>query len=81
MNKTKPKGSDATKNMPKISQNSVMCTDFGSRKICNQNKSKIVAIPKIALDNLGSSSSEVKVELVQERDQKFIKLTPKGEKN
>ena len=61
---------------------SVETIDFGSRKICNQNKSKVIAIPKLALANLNSSSSKVKVELVQERGKRFLKLTPtKGGKN
>lgn len=65
----------STKKQSKI--NTPMVTDFGIRKISNQNFSKVIAIPKIALANCGSSrTSKLKVELVQERGQRFIKLTP-----
>lgn len=57
------------------SSSSSMITDFGNRKISQQNFSKIVALPKIALDNCGITS-HVNVKLVQSKDEKFIKLTP-----
>jgi hypothetical protein len=50
-------------------------TDFGNRKVSQQNFSKIVALPKIALDNCGITS-HVNVKLVQSKDEKFIKLIP-----
>ena len=50
--------------------------DFGIRTISNQNFSKMVALPKSALANLGNDVQRVNVELVQEKDEKFIKLTP-----
>lgn len=57
--------------------NTPMVTDFGIRKISNQNFSKVIAIPKTALANCGSSrTSKLRVELVQEKGQRFIKLTP-----
>ena len=64
------------KTKTKTKQNSIETIDFGSRKICNQNKSKVIAIPKLALANLNSSSSKVRVELVQEKGKRFIKLSP-----
>ena len=49
--------------------------DFGNRKVSQQNFSKIVALPKTALDNCGITS-HVNVKLVQQDGEKFIKLTP-----
>ena len=50
-------------------------TNFGTRKVSQQNFSKIVALPKMALDNCGITS-EVNVKLVQFDGEKFIELTP-----
>jgi len=52
-----------------------MITDYGNRKISNQNFSKIIAIPKMALINCGIES-QVNVKLVQTGKEKFIKLSP-----
>ena len=62
---------------------SPMITDFGVRKISNQNFSKVIALPKTALANCGDTrTSKFKVELVQEKGKRFIKLSPaKGGKN
>ena len=50
--------------------------DFGTRKISNQNFSKMVAIPKDALRNCGNGKAmSVNVKLVQQNGEKFIKLT------
>ena len=54
-------------------------TDFGTRKISDQNFSKILAIPKGALTNCGCNLDEdvqVNVQLVQTGKEKFIKLVP-----
>ena len=69
------------KKQTKISHLSAVSTDFGIRKISNQNFSKVIAIPKTAIENLGVNSTEMKVELVQENGEKFIKLTPVGGTN
>lgn len=62
--------------------NKPMVTDFGTRTIHNQNFSKMVALPKTALENLGENITEVDVSLVQENGIKYIKLVPvKGERN
>lgn len=62
--------------------NKPMVTDFGTRTIHNQNFSKMVALPKTALENLGNNITEVDVSLVQENGTKYIKLVPtKGERN
>ena len=52
-----------------------MITDYGVRKISNQNFSKIIAIPKMALTNCGIES-QVNVKLVQPGKEKFLKLSP-----
>jgi hypothetical protein len=50
-------------------------TDFGTRAISNQNFSKMIAIPKIALKNCGADK-RVNVSLVQSGNERYIKLTP-----
>jgi len=54
-------------------------TDFGMRKVSQQNFSKIVALPKTALENCGITT-HVNVKLVQWEDERFIQLTPVNEK-
>lgn len=66
---------DSKKIKTKDSNSKPVITDFGNRKVSQQNFSKIVALPKIALDNCGITS-HVNVKLVQSKDEKFIKLTP-----
>ncbi len=53
-----------------------LITDFGTRTIHNQNFSKMVALPKTALENLGSNISKVNVQLILENEIKYIKLIP-----
>ena len=51
--------------------------DFGTRKISNQNFSKMIAIPKDALRNCGNGKAmSVNVKLVQQNGERFIKLIP-----
>jgi len=50
--------------------------DFGQRKINKQNFSKTVVLPKAALDNCSATANEVIVQLVQNTNEKYIKLTP-----
>jgi len=66
------------KHNPKPRNNSEQAViDFGTRKISNQNFSKMIAIPKDALRNCGDGKAmEVKVKLVQQNGEKFIKLIP-----
>ncbi len=67
----------------KASMSERMVTDFGIRKVSQQNFSKIVALPKMALDNCGITT-EVNVKLVQFDGEKFIELIPvksKGDEN
>ena len=56
--------------------NTRMITDFGHRKISNQNFSKIVALPKQALENCQPNANTVNIKLVQERKERYLKLTP-----
>ena len=63
----------------KTSMSKPVITDFGIRKVSQQNFSKIVALPKTALENCGITT-QVNVKLVQWEDEKFIQLTPINEK-
>ena len=61
----------------KADSNSPMITDFGNRTISSQNFSKIVTLPKTALTNCGSDeTTKVNVKLVQDKGERYIKLTP-----
>jgi len=56
-----------------------MVMDFGERKVNTQNFSKTVVLPKTALINCGCNLDDdlkVNVQLVQQGDEKFLKLTP-----
>jgi len=50
-------------------------TDFGTRQVSHQNFSRIVALPKLALQNCGIDS-QVSVKLIQQNGEKFLKLSP-----
>jgi len=50
-------------------------TDFGIRQVSHQNFSRIVALPKLALQNCGIDS-QVSVKLIQQNGEKFLKLSP-----
>ena len=63
----------------KTSMSQPVITDFGTRKVSQQNFSKIVALPKTALENCGITT-HVNVKLVQWEDERFIQLTPIKEK-
>jgi len=52
-----------------------MVTDYGKRKVSRQNFSFITALPRLALENCGITT-QVNVQLVQDKGEKFIKLTP-----
>ena len=59
----------------KASMSQPVITDFGNRKVSQQNFSKIVALPKTALTNCGIESL-VNVQLVQTTKERFLKLSP-----
>ena len=59
------------------SSSNELVTDFGTRAINTQNFSKTVVLPKTALSNCGDSSTDkVKIQLVQNNGERFLKLTP-----
>ena len=59
------------------SKSNELVTDFGTRAINTQNFSKTVVLPKTALQNCGNgSSAKVKIQLVQNNGERFLKLTP-----
>jgi len=65
-----------TKSKPKTRQSHVPVeTDFGIRQVSHQNFSRIVALPKLALQNCGIDS-QVSVKLIQQDGEKFLKLSP-----
>ncbi|AJW71037.1 hypothetical protein [Nitrosopumilus adriaticus] len=73
------------KNMPKtgikISKNKVsefIETKFGSRAVSDMNKSRVIALPKVALSNMcdNSEPTRLEVSLVQKQGEQFIKLSP-----
>jgi hypothetical protein len=53
-------------------------TDFGDRKVSHVNKSRMIAIPKLALENLCNSTDglTMAVSLVQNAKERFLKLVP-----
>ena len=56
--------------------------DFGNRILNKMNFSKTICLPKQALKNLDLEEGDsLKVELVQDEDEKFLKLTPVFEEN
>ena len=51
--------------------------DFGERTLNKMNFSKTICLPKQALKNLDLEEGDsLKVELVEDEDEKFLKLTP-----
>ena len=61
----------------KTSNSEQTVIDFVTRKISNQNFSKMIAIPKDALRNCGNGKAmSVNVKLVQQNGERFIKLIP-----
>jgi hypothetical protein len=53
----------------------VTIIDFKNRKVSNQNFSKVMTLPKTALDSCGITS-EVSVKLMAGKDGRYIKLSP-----
>ena len=59
-----------------------VAVSFGTRKIAKNNFSNTVTLPGTALENLGTRSKNLKIELVQEKGERYIKLSPvKGGRN
>ena len=60
-----------------LKQKKSFIIDFGERTLNKMNFSKTICLPKQALKNLGLTDNDsLKVELVQDEDEKFLKLTP-----
>ena len=60
-----------------LKQKKSFIIDFGNRILNKMNFSKTICLPKQALKNLGVIEGDsLKVELVQDEDEKFLKLTP-----
>jgi len=72
----KKSSTKSAKNTPNSNSSTQVTTDFGTRKITSQKFSKTITLPKTALDNLGSTATNLKVELVQEKGEKYLKLSP-----
>jgi len=53
-------------------------TKFGDRKVSHINQSRMIAIPKMALQNACGTSDglSMSISLVQNGKEKFLKLTP-----
>jgi len=65
--------------MHEITDNTI-ATDFGDRKVSDQNFSKIIALPKSALVNCGNPT-KFNVKLVYDGGMRYLKLTPIQFKN
>ena len=60
-----------------LKQKKSFIIDFGNRILNKMNFSKTICLPKQALKNLDVEEGDsLKVELVQDEDEKFLKLTP-----
>ena len=60
-----------------LKQKKSFIIDFGNRILNKINFSKTICLPKQALKNLDLEEGDsLKVELVQDEDEKFLKLTP-----
>ena len=53
-----------------------VAVSFGVRRVTKNNFSKTITLPATALENLGTRSKNLKVELVQEKGERYIKLSP-----
>ena len=63
--------------MPAVKQKKSFIIDFGNRILNKMNFSKTICLPKQALKNLDVEEGDsLKVELVEDEDEKFLKLTP-----
>jgi len=60
-----------------LKQKKSFIIDFGNRILNKMNFSKTICLPKQALKNLDLEEGDsLKVELIQDEDEKFLKLTP-----
>ena len=70
---TKPSKKENQKNVSEFLE-----TDFGNRKISHINQSRMIALPKVALENAcgGTDDLTVNVRLVQNGTERYLKLVP-----
>ena len=60
-----------------LKQKKSFIIDFGNRILNKMNFSKTICLPKQALKNLDLEEGDsLKVELVEDEDERFLKLTP-----
>ena len=66
-----------SKNKPK-EDSEFFETSFGDRKVSHINQSRMIALPKMALQNACGTSDglSMTISLVQKGKEKFLKLTP-----
>jgi len=71
----------SSKSKPKEESNDFFETDFGDRKVSHINQSRMIAIPKMALQNACGTTDglSMNVSMVQNGKEKFLKLTPISE--
>ena len=63
--------------MKSIEKSNSIEIEYGTRTISDRNSSKIIAIPKTALQNLSNAKfRKLSIKLVFENGEKFIKLIP-----
>ncbi len=63
--------------MKSIEKSNSIEIEYGTRIISDRNSSKIIAIPKIALQNLSNAKfRKLSIKLVFENGEKFIKMVP-----
>jgi len=61
----------------KIREKFPFIIDFGERTLNKMNFSRTICLPKQALKNLDLEEGDsLKVELIQDEDERFLKLTP-----
>ena len=65
------------KSKPK-EESEIFETDFGERKVSHINQSRMIALPKMALQNACGTTDNLTmtISLVQEGKEKFLKLVP-----
>ena len=66
------------KSKPKEESDDFFETDFGDRKVSHINQSRMIALPKMALQNACGTSDglTMAISLVQKGKEKFLKLVP-----
>ena len=69
--------SKTSKNTP-IEESEFIETSFGDRKVSHINQSRMIALPKMALQNACGTSDglSMSISLVQKGKEKFLKLIP-----